>query len=74
MTVDVPSNVTKGAPDFCTVYVISKGKISSVRSATAPVPAKISPHNQIQHEASHNSEQHNSNSMREQQHRSGLLL
>ncbi|CAI0628038.1 unnamed protein product [Linum tenue] len=36
---DVPSNVYKLAPDFCTVYVISKGKISSVKTATAPVPA-----------------------------------
>ncbi|XP_040996225.1 U-box domain-containing protein 35-like [Juglans microcarpa x Juglans regia] len=70
MTADVPSSVLKAAPDFCTVYVISKGKISSVRSATAPVPAKISPHNQMQHEASHISEQPNANSMREQQHRS----
>ncbi|XP_035546670.1 U-box domain-containing protein 35-like [Juglans regia] len=76
MAADVPSSVLKAAPDFCTVYVISKGKISSVRSATAPVPAKISPHNQMQHEASHISEQPNANSMREQQqHRpSGQLL
>ncbi|KAL1319698.1 hypothetical protein HN51_064483 [Arachis hypogaea] len=29
-----PSNISKGAPDFCTVYIISKGKISSVRSAS----------------------------------------
>lgn len=35
---DVPSNVSKGAPDFCTVYVISKGKISSVRNASRPAP------------------------------------
>ncbi|XP_021895963.1 U-box domain-containing protein 35-like isoform X2 [Carica papaya] len=31
---DVPSGVSKGAPDFCTVYVISKGKVSSVRHAS----------------------------------------
>ena len=37
-TTDVPSSVLKAAPDFCTVYVISKGKITSVRSATRPVP------------------------------------
>ncbi|KHN32924.1 U-box domain-containing protein 34 [Glycine soja] len=36
-TTDVPSTVSKGAPQFCTVYIISKGKISSVRSATAPL-------------------------------------
>ncbi|MED6222846.1 hypothetical protein PIB30_068410 [Stylosanthes scabra] len=31
---NTPSNISKGAPDFCTVYIISKGKISSVRSAS----------------------------------------
>ncbi|GFY80549.1 kinase with adenine nucleotide alpha hydrolases-like domain-containing protein [Actinidia rufa] len=38
MATDVPTNVSKGAPEFCSVYVISKGKIVSVRSATIPVP------------------------------------
>ncbi|KAK7254997.1 hypothetical protein RIF29_28396 [Crotalaria pallida] len=33
-----PSNISKGAPDFCTVYVISKGKISSVRNASRAAP------------------------------------
>ena len=32
----VPSSVSKGAPDFCSVYVISKGKVSSVRNSTRP--------------------------------------
>ncbi|XP_073033487.1 U-box domain-containing protein 35-like isoform X1 [Primulina eburnea] len=32
-TVDIPGNVTKGAPEFCTVYVIAKGKILTVKSA-----------------------------------------
>ncbi|CAN1340406.1 U-box domain-containing protein 35 [Linum perenne] len=40
---DVPSNVTKLVPDFCTVYIIGKGKISSVKSATASVPAPPKP-------------------------------
>ncbi|CAN6237153.1 unnamed protein product [Urochloa humidicola] len=31
---DVPTSVTKSAPDFCSVYVIAKGKISSFRPAT----------------------------------------
>ncbi|GAB4849922.1 hypothetical protein Ancab_029223 [Ancistrocladus abbreviatus] len=35
---DVPTSVSKGAPDFCTVYVISKGKISSVRNASRSAP------------------------------------
>ncbi|PON87654.1 Serine/threonine protein kinase [Trema orientale] len=34
----VPSSVSKGAPDFCTVYVISKGKISSVKNSSRPAP------------------------------------
>lgn len=36
--VDIPSSVSKGAPDFCTVYVISKSKISSVRNASRQAP------------------------------------
>lgn len=35
---DIPSNASKVAPDFCTVYVISKGKISSVRNASRRAP------------------------------------
>ncbi|GAB4854068.1 hypothetical protein Ancab_022650 [Ancistrocladus abbreviatus] len=35
---DVPSVVSKGAPEFCTVYLISKSKILSVRAATRPTP------------------------------------
>ncbi|XP_047171122.1 U-box domain-containing protein 35-like [Vigna umbellata] len=30
------TSISKGAPDFCTVFIISKGKISSVRNATRP--------------------------------------
>ncbi|OMO91083.1 hypothetical protein COLO4_18649 [Corchorus olitorius] len=39
---DIPGMVSKGAPDFCSVYVISKGKISTMRSASRAAPA-ISP-------------------------------
>ncbi|KAF8033634.1 hypothetical protein BT93_C0037 [Corymbia citriodora subsp. variegata] len=39
-TSDVPTNVCRAAPDFCTVYVISKGKISSVKSANTVPPSK----------------------------------
>ncbi|XP_058785086.1 U-box domain-containing protein 52-like isoform X2 [Vicia villosa] len=39
---DVSGTVAKGAPDFCTVYVIGKGKIQSMRSASRPAPS-ISP-------------------------------
>ncbi|CAA0405572.1 unnamed protein product [Arabidopsis thaliana] len=35
---DVSSTVMKKAPSFCTVCVISKGKISSLRSATSSPP------------------------------------
>ncbi|KAL1190483.1 U-box domain-containing protein 35 [Cardamine amara subsp. amara] len=37
-SVDVTSTVMKGAPSFCTVYAISRGKISSVKSATSSPP------------------------------------
>ncbi|XP_020522480.1 U-box domain-containing protein 35 [Amborella trichopoda] len=33
---DVPTCVSKTAPEFCTVYVIAKGKISSIRPAPRP--------------------------------------
>ncbi|KAE9587015.1 putative protein kinase RLK-Pelle-RLCK-IXb family [Lupinus albus] len=35
---DIPGTVSKGAPDFCTVYVVAKGKIHSMRSATRAAP------------------------------------
>ncbi|KAL9361738.1 hypothetical protein Peur_044523 [Populus x canadensis] len=47
-TTDIPGNVSKGAPGFCSVYVISKGKISSVRSASGPPPPKHSIQTQMQ--------------------------
>ncbi|KAG6402296.1 hypothetical protein SASPL_139174 [Salvia splendens] len=37
-TTDMPSSVSKLAPDFCTVYVISKAKISSVKNASRSTP------------------------------------
>ncbi|XVE71949.1 hypothetical protein DITRI_Ditri10aG0191900 [Diplodiscus trichospermus] len=40
-TPEVTTNVSKGAPDYCTVYVIGKGKISSVRSASARPPPRL---------------------------------
>ncbi|ESQ35136.1 hypothetical protein EUTSA_v10009494mg, partial [Eutrema salsugineum] len=39
---DLPTSVSKAAPDFCNVYVISKGKISSVRNASRPAPYRSS--------------------------------
>ncbi|GAB2220015.1 hypothetical protein Drorol1_Dr00007656 [Drosera rotundifolia] len=35
---DVGTSVSKAAPDFCSVYVISKGKISSMRNASRSAP------------------------------------
>ncbi|MED6151719.1 hypothetical protein PIB30_085077 [Stylosanthes scabra] len=35
---DIPGLVSKGAPDFCTVYVVSKGKIQSTRSPSRAAP------------------------------------
>lgn len=37
-TSSMGSSVSKGAPDFCNVYVISKGKVSSVRNASRSTP------------------------------------
>ncbi|WOL13834.1 U-box domain-containing protein 52-like [Canna indica] len=41
-THDITTNVSKGVPDFCTVYVISKGKVSAMRNAVRAAPA-VSP-------------------------------
>ncbi|CAN8233772.1 unnamed protein product [Cochlearia groenlandica] len=35
---DLPTTLSKSAPDFCNVYVISKGKVASVRNASRPAP------------------------------------
>ncbi|XP_020536636.1 U-box domain-containing protein 52 isoform X2 [Jatropha curcas] len=45
---DVPTSLVKSAPDFCSVYVISKGKIVSARTAqrpaaNPPIPPKSPP-------------------------------
>lgn len=37
--IDIPGSVIKGAPDFCNVYVISRGKIQNMRTASRPAPA-----------------------------------
>ncbi|XP_042038117.1 U-box domain-containing protein 35-like isoform X2 [Salvia splendens] len=36
---DIPGSILKNAPDFCTVYIIHKGKISSTRAASRPPPS-----------------------------------
>ncbi|KAJ6673770.1 U-BOX DOMAIN-CONTAINING PROTEIN 34-LIKE [Salix viminalis] len=43
---DLAGSVSKGAPDFCTVYVISKGKIQSMRPASRHAPSTPL-HNQL---------------------------
>ncbi|CDP18079.1 unnamed protein product [Coffea canephora] len=35
---DIPASVLKGVPDFCSVYIISKGKIAATRSASCSAP------------------------------------
>uniref|UniRef100_A0A7N0V3E9 RING-type E3 ubiquitin transferase n=1 Tax=Kalanchoe fedtschenkoi TaxID=63787 RepID=A0A7N0V3E9_KALFE len=52
---DIPGSVSRVAPDFCTVYIISKGKISSVRNALRPAPFSSPLYTQIQNEARINS-------------------
>ncbi|XP_021729301.1 U-box domain-containing protein 52-like [Chenopodium quinoa] len=45
---DTPTAVSKGVPEFCSVYVISKvGKISNTRSASRPPPIVSPLRNQI---------------------------
>ncbi|KAL9250267.1 U-box domain-containing protein [Drosera capensis] len=44
---NVSSNVIKGAPDFCNVYLISRGKVSSARHATHPTPYISASHRQL---------------------------
>jgi hypothetical protein len=39
---DIPTTISKGAPDFCTVYVINKLKASSTRNAIRAAP-RVSP-------------------------------
>ncbi|XP_039172157.1 U-box domain-containing protein 52 [Eucalyptus grandis] len=64
--VNIPSSVSKGAPDFCTVYVISKGKVSSVRNASRPSPHASPLLDQIQNlnEQTAGSEKHLHNSLK----------
>ncbi|MCL7027925.1 hypothetical protein MKW94_023515 [Papaver nudicaule] len=47
---DVPTVVTKSAPDFCTVYIISKGKVSSVKTASRAAPSIARPKIQTQNQ------------------------
>ncbi|GAA0174056.1 hypothetical protein Leryth_021648 [Lithospermum erythrorhizon] len=46
---DTPGSVLRGAPDFCSVYVISKGKISTSKPASRSAPRINSFRNQILH-------------------------
>ncbi|RLM56334.1 U-box domain-containing protein 35-like isoform X2 [Panicum miliaceum] len=39
---DIPTTISKGAPDFCTVYIVNKGKVSSQRNAIRTAP-RVSP-------------------------------
>lgn len=41
--VDISTTVMKSAPDFCSVYIISKGKILSVRTAQRPAANTAAP-------------------------------
>ncbi|KAL1829290.1 hypothetical protein ACET3Z_007702 [Daucus carota] len=45
---DVPTNLSKTAPDFCTVQAISKGKVQNVKTATR----SVTPSNAVSSKAS----------------------
>ncbi|XP_074581017.1 U-box domain-containing protein 35-like [Curcuma longa] len=47
-SIDLSTSIYKGVPDFCTIYVISKGKISSMRNATRHPSAVFPLHAQIE--------------------------
>ncbi|GAB2269207.1 hypothetical protein Dimus_004135 [Dionaea muscipula] len=38
---DVATSLAKSAPDFCSIYVIAKGKVQSMRSANRPLPTPV---------------------------------
>ncbi|KAL0407679.1 UNVERIFIED_CONTAM: U-box domain-containing protein 34 [Sesamum radiatum] len=42
-TYDVPTMINKAAPDFCSVYVISRGKTQSMRPAAQPAASPTPP-------------------------------
>ncbi|KAG5241011.1 U-box domain-containing protein [Salix suchowensis] len=52
---DVPSAVSRGAPDFCTVYAVSKGKVSSMRNASRAAPFVSPLLDQIKNQQNENS-------------------
>ncbi|KAI5659192.1 hypothetical protein M9H77_27985 [Catharanthus roseus] len=51
-TIDVPTGVSKAAADFCNVYVIAKGKISTSRAASVSVTNQVP--NQMQYQSNSN--------------------
>ncbi|GMN53554.1 hypothetical protein TIFTF001_022683 [Ficus carica] len=59
-TTDVPSSVSRGAPEFCTIYIIAKGRISSVRSASSPAPTRSNSRNSHSHHPPRAERQHQS--------------
>ncbi|WOL19016.1 U-box domain-containing protein 52-like isoform X2 [Canna indica] len=44
---DIGTFISKNVPDFCSVYIISKGKVSSVRNAIRPAPVASAWRSQI---------------------------
>ncbi|KAE8700384.1 Cyclophilin-like peptidyl-prolyl cis-trans isomerase family protein isoform 1 [Hibiscus syriacus] len=40
---DVPANIIKSSPEFCSVYLISKGKVLTMRAAQRPVSNTATP-------------------------------
>lgn len=45
---DLPTAITKSAPDYSSVYVISKGKIVSARSALRPMTNMVASPKRVQ--------------------------
>ncbi|XP_074570446.1 uncharacterized protein LOC141827064 [Curcuma longa] len=45
---ELSSSISKAVPDFCTVFVVSKGKVSSMRNAVRLAPPPLRPQIPIQ--------------------------
>ncbi|XP_044496505.1 U-box domain-containing protein 52-like [Mangifera indica] len=59
--IDVPTSAMKAAPDFCNVFVISKGKISSKRNASRSAPVTSPLLHQLEFKKDHSESQANNN-------------
>ncbi|XP_072998765.1 U-box domain-containing protein 35-like isoform X1 [Typha latifolia] len=58
---DICTSISKGAPDFCSVYVISKGKVSFIKNAIRQAPTVSPLRTEIQNKATQKPNMNNQN-------------